>query len=104
MIYGYQYCGISNDKKRIWGVAIWHDDDTYVQGQYLFWGSSKNPIIKKAVPMPRTRKDSLFNRINDKRKSYSGYTEIEQDRIEETFPDLDSQIEMFILARKLKHG
>lgn len=103
MINQYRYCGISTDKKRIWGAANWTDNDYDISGLYLFWGSPKNPIIKKAVPISRKKKEGIFYRIIDKRKSYSGYIEIKPEHIKQKFPELQSQIEMFILARKLKN-
>jgi hypothetical protein len=51
--------------------------------------------------MPKSER--LAARIEKKRKSYSGYKEITND-VAKYLPELESQIGMHILAKKLKFG
>ncbi len=101
MIAQYRYCGIS-DTKRIWGAFYWVEGG-YTE-QWLLWGSAKSPQFKRYKSSGRTPRKSTVNyRILDKRKAWSGYTEISEKDIPQILPQLDGQISMHMLLRKLKN-
>lgn len=106
MISQYIYCGIyqcQNGSKRIWAAVSWVDGG-YTR-TYLAWGSSSNPLIKKFVFHNRMSKSqSLLARVAEKRKTWSGYKELKDDEIKIHLPQLESQIGMHVLAKKLKFG
>ncbi len=106
MIHHYAYCGISecqNGSKRIWGAATWVDSNGWTS-TYLFWGSPKNPLIRRYVSHSRTPKsERLPARIADKRKSWSTYKEIQTEDVKTVLPDIETHIGMHILAKKLKY-
>lgn len=107
MIDHYKYCGIqecANGSKRIWGAASWIGGDGY-SAIYLFWGSPKNPMIKKYVShSKRPKSERLMEKILKKRKGWSGYTEIKMEEVREKIPELESCIGMHVLSKKLKFG
>jgi hypothetical protein len=106
MISNYTYCGISecaNGSKRIWAAAVWVDSNGYT-GTYLAWGSPLKPLIRRYAghsKMPKSER--LAARIEKKRKSWSGYKEITND-VAKYLPELESQIGMHLLVKKLKFG
>ena len=104
MISHYKYFGykrIKNDGRYIWGAVSYVENGNV--NCYVFWGSPKNPIIKKYQPFDnRSQKQELYYKIKERKKPYSGYIEICQPYITTAFPDLESQIGMYILAKKLK--
>lgn len=105
MIHHYAYCGISecnNGSKRIWGAAQWVGTDGFT-GTYVFWGSPKNPLVKKyAGHSKMSRSERLGEKIERKKRSYSGYREIKTEDVRTALPELESQIGMHILVKKLK--
>lgn len=104
MISGYTYCGFRRDRydnTRIWGAAVWVEDGW--TKTYLFWGSPKSPMVKEYNSSWRIpKKQRLSYRIKDKRSSWSGFEEVPTELVREKFPELESQIGMYILAKKLK--
>jgi len=106
MISHYTYCGIStcqNGSKRIWCAVVWVDGGGYTN-TYLAWGSPKNPLIRKYVGHSRMPKsERLPARIKEKRATWSSYIEVTND-VSKHLPELESQIGMHILAKKLRYG
>jgi hypothetical protein len=104
MIVDYKYCGYHTDRKhgntRIWGAATFLENG-YTE-TYMFWGSSKSPIIRKYRFGQRTKKETLAYKIKEKRDKWSSYVELTGSQIENTLPELASQIGMHVLHKKLK--
>lgn len=105
MISDYKYFGYKKDGKgntRVWGACGWVDNDWMMNGHYIFWGSSKNPMIKEFRHAGKSKKERLFYRINERRKGYGGYTELKGPNILDEFPEMDKHIEMHVLAKMLR--
>lgn len=103
MIGHFLYCGISTDSKRVWGAFSWIDSNWKTDGTYLVWGSKTNPMIKKFSFMRKSKKQRLGYRVEQKRFSWSGYRELGNTvDVNKALPDLESQIGMWMLARKLR--
>jgi hypothetical protein len=104
MIVEHKYCGYAKapyGNKLIWGAVAFEENGE--TNTYRYWGSSRKPIIKKYNSFrSRTKKETLLWKIKEKRKLYSGYTELKGSDIQTMFPDLESQIGMYVLYRKLK--
>lgn len=106
MIINYIYCGVqkcANGSKRIWGAVMWTDNSW--TSTYIFWGSPEKPLVKKYIGHSKIPKSNrLKERIEKKKKGWSGYTEIKDDEIKRILPNIEAQIGMHILAKKLKSG
>lgn len=103
MILHYKYCGWikdSNNKTKVWGIVVWVADDR--TRDYMFWGTPTQLKIKSPQVYSKERKTWVSERI--KRKRRQGYTKVEDKDINETFSELESEINMFMMLRKLKNA
>lgn len=92
--FGWKY---SRHIKLVWGIV--RDLDSPFWDQYIFWGSTGAPIIRKnhfSKSGP-----TLKSRV-DKRRLY--YTEIPSNDVNIEFPEVESHILQHFMLLKLKYG
>lgn len=103
MISHYKYCGWikdANNKTKIWGIVVWVTDGW--TSDYLFWGNPDQLKIKKPQVYDREKQSWISERI--KKKMKQGYIKLQDKDIEEKLPQLDSEISMFMMLKKLKNA
>lgn len=86
-------------RQSVWCVFYAED---FIDGgtcAYLAWGSPKKPIIRQYYPA--NRNETISTRIKEKRQSWK-HQNVELKDIRTKFPVLVSEIEQYLVVRKLR--